>query len=107
MLDSYDVWPLPWRVSRTEPAICPLTDCASTYGVAGSFVPPTKRIGGAPSTVRGPCLYFGLAGHKPHCRLAYWLHGPKNGDALVYAGPRASYVAMSDDAGQSRQYAEP
>src|SRR2546430_15147933 len=89
-LESYDVCPLPCRVSSTEPAICLLTACASIRGVAGSFVPPTSRMGGAPSTVSGPCLIFGLTGHNPHCRLEYWLHGPKNGDALVYAGPRAS-----------------
>src|SRR5438093_3170942 len=89
-LESYEVWPFPVRVSRIDPSMSRLTACASAYGVAGSFVPPTRRIGGAPFTVSGPCPVFGLAGQRPHCRLAYWFHGPKNGEAFANSAPNLS-----------------
>src|SRR5439155_8509383 len=80
-LASYDVWPLPRPVSKTEPAICRLTYCASAYGVAGSLVPPTSRIGGVPLTVSDSWPCFGLTGQYAHCRFEYWSHGRKNGEA--------------------------
>src|SRR5207247_3673462 len=89
-LASYEVWPLPSRVTSTEPGICLCTDCASAYGVAGSLVPPTRSIGAAPLTVRGSFVCFAFTGQKAHCRLEYWLHGPKKGAAWANLGPRAS-----------------
>ena len=52
-LNPYDVWPLPRRVSSTDLGICSLTLFAHAYGVAGSLLAPTRRIGGAPRTVSG------------------------------------------------------
>src|SRR5947209_16388453 len=103
VLDPYEVWPLPLRVSKTEFGIWLLTACAHAYGVAGSLVPPTSRIGGAPSAVIGPTAPVGFTGQYAQARFEYWVGGPKNGDALANAGPSASYAPTSGGTGRSRQ----
>src|SRR5712691_10663636 len=100
------MWPLPCRVRSTDPAIVLLTDCAHAYGVAGSPVPPTSRIGGAPSAVSGPGCPVGLTGQYAQARFEYWVAGPNNADAFANVGPRASYEATSLGTGRSRQLTE-
>ena len=89
-LASYEMWPWPLRVMSTELVSCLCTFWAHTYGVAGSPVPPTSRIGGALSAVNGPACPVGGTGQYAHPRFEYWVAGPKCGEACAYEGPNAS-----------------
>src|SRR5260370_4758384 len=100
---SYETWPLPSRVRSTDPVSTLLTAFAQARGVAGSPVPPTRRIGGAPTAVIGPTEPLGLTGQYAQMRLEYWKTGPNNAEALANLGPSASYVATSAGTGRSAQ----
>ena len=47
----YAVWPSPFQPSSTPDFSSRASACAHRYGVAGSRVVPTTRMGGAPAAV--------------------------------------------------------
>src|SRR5260370_35029111 len=89
---SYETWPLPSRVKSTDPVSTLLTAFPQARGVAGSPVPPTRRIGGAPTAVIGPTDPFGLTGQYAQVRLEYWKAGPNKAQAPAHFGPSTSSV---------------
>src|SRR5713226_7426443 len=103
-LNSYDVWPLPMRVRSTDPGICSLTFFDQTYGVAGSLLAPTTRIGGTPLMVRGRYAR-GSSGQKSQYTPSHSSHGPKKGDALRIWPPAGSGDRTSVGAGGLSRHA--
>src|SRR5688572_3826192 len=58
------VWPSPWRVIRTPDSSWSASETPHSYGVEGSPVAATTRIGGAPAAITGPGTRVGSAGQN-------------------------------------------
>src|SRR5205807_1788754 len=94
------------------------TACADAYGVAGSCVVPTTRIGGASGAAIGPILPTGAAGQPTHGKSSHAVDAPKRGAACAAAratvsssptrrGPGASMHPMAYIAAVELEYFAP
>src|SRR5262249_20788531 len=82
----YAVWPSPSYVSSVAEESWEARACAHAYGVAGSRMVPTTRIGAAPAAVMVCGRPVALTGQYAQARSPQARPEPNTGDAWLYDG---------------------
>src|SRR5436305_6580438 len=101
-LDRYAVWPAPVRVRRVALGSCLASAVAQEYGVAGSSVEPTTRIGGAPGACAAAGCASARAGQYAQTMDCHASAAPKLGADLASRDASFVYARIAVGAGRSR-----